>query len=121
MSMFTCWSVKNVLDLFVDHRLTRDADDWVAEHLQDCDACREKAQALAPLDELRSEAVPLPAGLKDSILKAFEEGETSAAWTPSFQPAQGLALLYCLALAGIHSADKPVSQNTAPTAAEDVR
>lgn len=121
MNMFTCWSVKNVLDLFVDHRLTRDADHWVAEHLQDCDSCREEAESLSPLEDIKAVAVELPAGLKESILKAFEEEETAAGWTPQFQPAHGLALLYCLALGGIHSFDRPVSQQAEPMHQEQVK
>ena len=121
MSLLTCWSVKNVLDLFVDHRLTRDADHWVAEHLQDCEKCKAEAEALSPLDDLKATAVELPAGLKESILKSFEEGQAVTEWSPKLQPAQGLALLYCLALAGIHTLDRPISQNTDSAAQEQIR
>lgn len=114
MSVFRCWSVRNVLDLFIDHRLTRDAEHWVAEHLQDCPSCRDRAEALAPVPGMRAAAVELPAGLKESILEAFENEETARGWTPGLQPAQALALVYCLALAGLHAVDRPPSQANAP-------
>jgi predicted anti-sigma-YlaC factor YlaD len=118
MSLFRCWSVRNVLDLFVDRRLTRDAEHWVAEHLQDCDSCRAHAEELSPVAGLFAEAVEVPAGLKESILEAFEQGEQSRGWRPRLQAAQALALLYCLALAGVHSADRPASQAERTAASE---
>ncbi|OIO06183.1 MAG: hypothetical protein AUJ52_12690 [Elusimicrobia bacterium CG1_02_63_36] len=120
MSVFRCWSVRNVLDLFIDHRLTSDADHWVAEHLQDCAACRAQAEALSPVPELKASAAQLPAGLQESILEAFERGESERGGLPRLQPAQALALVYCLALAGLHAAKQPPSQANAPAALEDV-
>lgn len=100
-----CWSFANVLDLYVDKRLTPFMMANVGRHLETCAGCKQLAAELAPI-KAPSTAVAPPPGLADSILKAFEEGAAPAQSAFSFRlaPAQIAAMLYLMILAGAHTA-----------------
>ena len=97
-----CWETRNLLDLFVDGRLTHAQGHRVDEHLAACADCKTELEALKPLP-LSAGAVPaVPAGLAASILRTLaEESEAPVAQVWRLSPAQaaGLAAAALLVLA----------------------
>jgi predicted anti-sigma-YlaC factor YlaD len=91
-----CWSVKNVLDLYVDSRLTPATKSRVEAHLSSCASCRDAAQALAPLKFSKCKIAP-PPGLAASILRQHQNrGQVpdQAAFKWNLSPAQAAAFVY---------------------------
>jgi len=109
MSFFRCWSVRNILDLYIDGRLTPNAALRVKTHLASCEACREEREALAPAAMPEGGRVPVPDGLMASILEKLEQGEAPAAAPAGIgdalhlSPAQALSLAYCAILLSAHA------------------
>ncbi|MBI4423899.1 MAG: zf-HC2 domain-containing protein [Elusimicrobia bacterium] len=107
-----CWSSRNVLDLYIDRRLTPRARARVAAHLEGCEACRREARALAPVRSAKAGLRP-PPGLAEAILAQLESGaEPAAAPAGSLRlaPAQAAALVYLGLLAANHAAPGLPSQ-----------
>ena len=119
MSWIRCWSVKNVLDLYVDGRLTDEAAARVRTHLKDCPSCRREAEALAPAD-IPSSEVRVPEGLVDSIMDRLEEESRVPAASPwaelRLTPAQAAAMVYLLLMTGAHALPGVPSQSSGPSA-----
>lgn len=108
MSLLRCWSVRNVLDLYVDGRLTERAAARVAAHLEECANCRAEADALKPVSADLAEKVEVPEGLAEAILEKLGTEERPAPAPAlreliSLEPAQALALVYLTALIGGHA------------------
>ena len=106
-----CWSSRNVLDLYVDGRLTAAQTARVREHLHGCAECAREERALRPVK--LDLPVEVPAGLVESILKKFEEGAEPRAFArPAWrlQPAQAAAFVYLALLASGNLAPGAVSQ-----------
>lgn len=106
-----CWTSRNVLDLYVDGRLTAAQSARVREHLKDCAECAREEKVLRPVKF--EVPVEVPAGLVDSILKKLEEGaEPRAVLRPAWrlQPAQAAAFVYLALLAGGNLAPGIASQ-----------
>lgn len=120
MKFFRCWSVRNLLDLYADNRLTESAQRKVSIHLDSCAECRERSEELGAVPAFLKETGknPVPPGLESAILKSFEEGRQPAE-APALGellklgPARATALL-CLALwAGSQALPGPSSQGHA--------
>ena len=79
-----CWAVRNVLDLYVDARLTPSRRAAVKAHVRDCASCRAEVEALGGAHEFlaSAKAIPVPAGLAQSILERLGE-------EPALMPAPG--------------------------------
>ncbi len=120
MKFLRCWSVRNLLDLYADNRLTESALRRVSSHLDSCAECKERSEEMGAVPALLKEAVVVrvPPGLESAILKSFEEGrqpvETSGLGELlKFGPARAAALA-CLALwAGSQALPGPGSQGHA--------
>ena len=105
--MFRCWGVRNILDLYVDGRLSAARETQVRAHLDDCAACRLQAKPMLGIRALlkRSGGPQVPAGLAEAILKRLEaEPESAAAeaaepWAWRLSPAQAAAMVYLALLA----------------------
>jgi len=96
-----CWTSRNLLDLYVDERLTAGRAGRVREHLKACAGCSAEEKALRPVR--LGGTVDVPAGLAAAILKEFEAGtEPRAVAAPAWrlQPAQMAALAYLAIAAG---------------------
>ena len=110
-SKMACWASRNVLDLYVDGRLSAGQARRVREHLSRCPDCAREEKALKPMKlEL---PVNVPAGLASAILKKLEEGAEPralprAAW--QLKPAQAAAFAYLALLAGGNLAPGATSQ-----------
>lgn len=111
MRYFRCWSVRNLLDLYGDGRLSPAASGRVEAHLSACARCREAADEFAGLKRLlRGVRRPLvPEGLAAAVL----ESARSAKEAPEsigglrWEPAQALALAVLVLVAGTHGAGEP--------------
>ena len=111
MSHFRCWSIRNLLDLYIDHRLAAAWMDRIQAHLGACRTCRAEAQGLEGVVTLLRKSAPvrLPEGLAASIRKGLRSPQpvTQPAlrawdlWRPT--PAQVTALAYGLLLALGHT------------------
>jgi len=123
MFRFRCWSVENLLDLFVDGRLAAARAGWVRVHLEACASCRAQAQELEDVRRmLRAQAsspAAVPEGLADAILEAWEKGGAPAAgedWTVGLRemalwsPARALALAYLGLVVSLHALPGAPSQ-----------
>lgn len=125
MASIRCWSVKNILDLYLDGRLCAGAAARVAGHLETCAACREAVSELGGVPTLlkAEEKVSVPEGLEAAIIArlaaeagAADEDESLGAglaglweyWRLS--PAQAAAIVYLVVLAGSHALPGTVSQ-----------
>ncbi|MFH2202625.1 MAG: zf-HC2 domain-containing protein [Elusimicrobiota bacterium] len=109
MSFFRCWSVRNILDLYVDDRLTAGAARRVKTHLKECEECRAEHEALMPVVRSGEINIEVPAGLTESILKKLRE-ESAPAEAPlelrealRLSPAQACSLVYCALLLSAHA------------------
>ena len=102
MDYFRCWSVRNVLDLYMDGRLGPLWNAWIGRHVDACGPCR---QALATLGPFTAPAGPVavPDGLAASILARLEAERAADVLAPSsaplwtalsLGPAQALALAF---------------------------
>ncbi|MFH1726322.1 MAG: zf-HC2 domain-containing protein [Elusimicrobiota bacterium] len=122
MGLLRCWSVQNVLDLFVDGRLTESASVRVAAHLDVCENCRAEAEALKPIPAASAGTVAVPEGLADAILEKLRSEDAPAPVPASvdlrdflrLRPAQALALVYFIALASAHALPGVPSQGLTP-------
>jgi len=112
MSLFRCWSTRNLLDLYADGRLTEGAAARIAAHLKACETCRLEAEAHRALPAEFAEKVEVPAGLAEAILKKVEAGESAAPRLemPRLEPAQALAALYLAVVVGGHALPGTPSQ-----------
>lgn len=114
MSWLRCWSVRNVLDLYVDGRLTEAAAARVASHLKTCSACRAEEAELRPVPA--GKKLQAPEGLAESILEKLAEGSAPKEPAPPLweglrlSPAQAAALVYIAVLAGGHALPGVYSQ-----------
>jgi len=110
IALIRCWSVQNLLDLYVDGRLAAPQAAKVKAHIESCEDCKAEAEELMPLDRSIFEEIKTPEGLKASILEAYEKDQSPAPAVPwTLQPAQGLALLYCALLTGLNARPAPHS------------
>lgn len=109
MGYFKCWSVKNVLDLYVDGRLGYGAKRKIAEHLGTCSGCRALKEELSPLSAEDLGKIDVPEGLAESILKELGKEGAPSRRAPAlgevlaFSPAKAAALAYCALLAAGHT------------------
>lgn len=124
MNFFHCWSVRNVLDLYHDRRLTPAALDRIKLHLQACQECREEAETCAPLSIPELSKVTVPEGLAESILKKLESedlpDESPIELWEVFRltPARALSLAYCALILTAHTLPGIPSQAHAEKAAQ---
>ncbi len=109
MGFFRCWSVRNILDLYVDERLMPGTMLRVQAHLKTCADCREEKEALAPVLPPNAAKIAVPEGLKESILEKLEKGEVpqsapvTLGETLRLSPAQAFSLAYCALLISAHA------------------
>ncbi|MBI3298730.1 MAG: zf-HC2 domain-containing protein [Elusimicrobia bacterium] len=113
-----CWETRNLLDLFVDGRLTRDQGHRVEDHLAACPACALELEGLKPLPLSAGAPPAMPAGLAAAILKEFEGGAAPElpSWRLSPAQAAGLAAAALLLLA--QTVPGPVTRAVQRPAAE---
>lgn len=123
MNFFRCWSVRNVLDLYHDRRLTPGVQARVKLHLQACEECREEAEACAPLSIPELSQVQVPEGLTEAILEKLES-ENAPAESPvrlgellRLTPARALGIAYCALILSAHIVPGIPSQAYAEKAA----
>jgi anti-sigma factor RsiW len=107
MNYFQCWSVRNILDLYVDGRLSLRAKHKIDSHLKKCPDCREEREVLSPVVSRTKTAVPKD--LTQSILKKLEEKYSTsenafpAAEILRLSPTQAAGLAYCLLVFSAHA------------------
>jgi anti-sigma factor RsiW len=101
-----CWATRNLLDLYVDSRLTPTRRAAVKAHVSKCAACRAEVETLGGVRESLASVPPIdvPAGLQESILREFERERAEApisleALLPSPGQAAALAALALVLLA----------------------
>ncbi len=123
MNFFRCWSVRNVLDLYHDRRLTAGGEARVKLHLQACEECREEAEACAPISVPELSKVKVPEGLAESILEKLEsenapaESPMTLGETLRLTPARALGVAYCALILTAHIVPGIPSQAHAEKAA----
>ncbi len=121
MKMFYCWSVRNVLDLHVDGRLSSGRAARLNAHLSGCPDCRKAERALRPL-ALKAGKTVVPSGLAAAILAGLKTVPAPAPVSVPrrLTPAQGLAVAYLALLAAGHSLGGVPSQAFAQPVTLDV-
>ena len=99
-----CRSVANILDLYLEKRLSPPRMSRIAAHLKDCSGCRGLLEKLSPIQ--KKPQMP-PADFKDKLKKILADPETPlfpkdrVRLAPSRQAAQALAaaaIYICLVL-----------------------
>jgi anti-sigma factor RsiW len=119
-----CWASRNLLDLYVDSRLTPSRRAAVKAHVSRCASCRAEVEALGGVRESLAEvrAVEVPSGLQESILREFERERAEAPVTlEALLPSPGQAAAFA-ALALVLLAQKgpgPDSQAYEPPPAKE--
>ncbi|MBI3549171.1 MAG: zf-HC2 domain-containing protein [Elusimicrobia bacterium] len=80
IAMLRCWSVQNLLDLYVDRRLSPRRQASVAAHLKDCKDCRAIAAQMGPVPDVAKtlSRVAAPEGLAESILREINAARVTA-------------------------------------------
>lgn len=127
MALFQCWSVKNILDLYLDGRLTEGAAAKVKKHLDACPDCSEEAESQGGVARFLKDAgeVPVPAGLEAAILKGLEQSLPHEAPAerilPRWTAAKAFAALYLIVVAGSHALPGEPSRGTGPQAEAERR
>ena len=119
MKMFYCWSVRNVLDLHVDGRLSSGRAARLNAHLSGCLDCRKAERALRPL-ALKAGKTVVPSGLAAAILAGLKTVPAPVSVPRRLTPAQGLAVAYLALLAAGHSLEGVPSQASAQPVNLDV-
>ena len=102
--MMACWSIRNVLDLYVDARLSPSALKRAGGHLAACEDCRRVERSLRPVRVTKGSIAP-PPGLADAIVKQFESQAEPRPLIYSLRlaPSQAAALVYLGLLAAGHA------------------
>jgi anti-sigma factor RsiW len=124
MGILLCWNVKNILDLYLDKRLTAGAASRVAAHLKDCESCAAEAEDLGGVSRFLGQDadIAIPAGLEQAILKnlELEEDEQPVQISPPrLTPAKVFAVLYLMLIAGSHALPGDTTRGVGPQAAAE--